>query len=223
MSLLSSLSWNVLSLFFLLAGTYLLIEKDPSFLMGEWQGRSTLLWFGLALIIPILHQLYVLVCWRWELYRKGLTRALGGNAFVIYKVGFVVLFASRLLAIAAVALANINSLALQKSSAYLLAVLFFIPALYLFYSVKKYFSYDRAFGIDHFEPEKYRNAHFVREGIFRLSSNAMYVFGFLILWVPGFLFMSKAALLAAIFNHLYIWVHYFFTELPDIRVIYTKD
>jgi hypothetical protein len=34
------------------------------------------------------------------------------------------------------------------------------------------------------------------------------------------LLLSQAALLAALFNHLYIWVHYYSTELPDIRHIY---
>jgi len=48
----------------------------------------------------------------------------------------------------------------------------------------------------------------------------MYIFGFFILWIPGLLLLSKAALLVALFNHIYIWVHYYFTELPDIKVIY---
>jgi hypothetical protein len=28
--------------------------------------------------------------------------------------------------------------------------------------------------------------------------------------------------LAAAFNHIYIWVHFYFTELPDIRHIYSE-
>ena len=51
----------------------------------------------------------------------------------------------------------------------------------------------------------------------------MYVFGFLLLWVPGLWWTSAAALLAALFNHFYIWVHYFATELPDIRRMYAHD
>jgi hypothetical protein len=50
----------------------------------------------------------------------------------------------------------------------------------------------------------------------------MYIFGFFILWVPGLWFASVAALSVALFNHLYIWVHYFSTELPDIRRIYAE-
>jgi len=77
-------------------------------------------------------------------------------------------------------------------------------------------------GIDHFYPEKYKNETFVKKGIFRYTDNGMYIFGFFILWIPGILLQSKAALLAALFNHIYIWVHYYFTELPDIKEIYSN-
>jgi hypothetical protein len=42
----------------------------------------------------------------------------------------------------------------------------------------------------------------------------------LILWVPGLWWASPAALVVALFNHLYIWVHYYATERPDMRRIY---
>jgi hypothetical protein len=51
----------------------------------------------------------------------------------------------------------------------------------------------------------------------------MYVFGFCVLWVPGFWFASAAALIVALFNHLYIWVHYYSTELPDMKRIYGEN
>ena len=101
----------------------------------------------------------------------------------------------------------------------LLALVALVPAIYLFYSVKRYFGFRRAFGIDHFD-ESYRSLPFVRKGIFRFTRNGMYVYGFLLLWVPGFWFASLAALSVALFNHLYIWVHYFATELPDMKRIY---
>ena len=58
------------------------------------------------------------------------------------------------------------------------------------------------------------------KGIFKFTNNGMYYFGFLVLYIPALLLFSKAALLAALFNHLYIWAHYFCTEKPDIKVIY---
>jgi hypothetical protein len=51
----------------------------------------------------------------------------------------------------------------------------------------------------------------------------MYIFGFSLLYIPGLLLFSKAGLLAALFNHLYIWAHYFFTEVPDMHHIYGID
>ena len=48
----------------------------------------------------------------------------------------------------------------------------------------------------------------------------MYTFGFLAAWIPGFMWLSSAALLSALFSHLYIWVHYYCTELPDMQHIY---
>jgi hypothetical protein len=60
----------------------------------------------------------------------------------------------------------------------------------------------------------------VKGGIFRFTRNGMYVFGFLLLWIPGLWWASTAALAVALFNHLYIWVHYHTTELPDMKRIY---
>jgi hypothetical protein len=93
--------------------------------------------------------------------------------------------------------------------------------LYLMYCVGRYFGFERAMGKDHFDPS-YSEKPFVREGIFHYSSNAMYRFGFLGLWIPGLLAASEPALVAALFSHLYIWVHFYCTELPDIRRIYGR-
>jgi len=112
---------------------------------------------------------------------------------------------------------------ISPAFSYILSGILIIPTIYLFYSVAKYFGMDRAFGIDHFHPEIIKNEPFIKQGIFRYTSNGMYLYGFLILWIPGVLLQSKAALLIALFNHIYIWVHYYFTELPDIKMIYGEE
>jgi protein-S-isoprenylcysteine O-methyltransferase Ste14 len=94
-----------------------------------------------------------------------------------------------------------------------------VPVLYLLYSVGRYFTFERAFGADHFDPAV-RMLPLVRAGIFRFTPNAMYVFGFLLLWIPALWWGSAAGLAAAIFNHAYIWVHYVATERPDLRRLY---
>jgi hypothetical protein len=139
--------------------------------------------------------------------------------FPAFAVGFAVIGLSRVLSVFVLAVANRDSLTLNPLWMKLAASAALLPALYLFYSVKRYFSFKRAFGADHFDPA-YRTMPFERRGIFRFSSNAMYVFGFLLLWVPGLWWNSSAALAVALLNHIYIWVHYFATELPDIRRIY---
>ncbi len=96
----------------------------------------------------------------------------------------------------------------------------FIPAIYLFYSVEKYFGLDRACGMDHFYPEIAKDEPFVKQGIFKYTTNGMYKYGFLVLWIPGILLQSKAAIFIALYSHIYIWIHYYTTELPDIRIIY---
>ena len=119
------------------------------------------------------------------------------------------------------AIANQRTVQIDPAWLNATAVVIAIPTIYLFYSVSRYFGYRRALGIDHFDPS-YREKPFIRRGIFRLTRNGMYTFGFGAVWLPGLLWGSQAALLSAAFSHLYIWVHYFCTELPDMRRIYPK-
>jgi hypothetical protein len=48
----------------------------------------------------------------------------------------------------------------------------------------------------------------------------MYLFGFALLWAPAVYYSSITALFFALFSHLYIWIHYFCTEKPDMVRIY---
>lgn len=79
---------------------------------------------------------------------------------------------------------------------------------------------ERAAGKDHFDPS-IAKLPFVKKGIFRYTNNGMYIYAFLIFYLPAILYQSGAALLVAIFSHIYIWVHYYCTELPDIKKIYS--
>jgi len=212
------LHWILLGLF--LAGGVGLCFARPDVLAGGWAGISTTAWLALTIAIPIVHHFYVWIIWRAELHHRWLSRRLGSETgFRVFAVGFSVLFAGRLVLLVALALANRNTLAVGQSAVVTLAVLLALPWAYTIYSVLRYFGLRRAFGIDHFDPTM-RHAPFVRQGMFRFTNNAMYGPGFLIVWLPGLLWRSEAALLAGAFNHAYIWVHYFTTELPDIRRIY---
>ncbi len=192
---------------------------DGKALAGQLFGVPTSSWLWLSIAVPILHQVYVWFSWRTQLKYSLITRIFGDKGFKIYTAGFTVFFLSRLVSIIILSVSNENTIDLDHGFSYALACIFMAFSTYLFYSVRTYFGFKRAYGIDHFD-DSYRGLPFVRKGIFKYTGNAMYTFGFLIFWVPGLIFFSKSALLAACFNHIYIWVHYYTTELPDICYIY---
>ena len=214
---------HILFLLVLLLAVLYVSTSVPEVLSGRLWGYPTSYWMILALLIPVLHQVFVVVCWRLELFGKKLTANFGDRAFTIYKRWFTVLILARPVTLVLLAIANRRTLVIDPALAYALAAILLVPAAYLFYSVKRYFGFDRAFGIDHFEPEKYRNVPLVKKGIFRYTDNGMYTFGFLILYLPGLIWFSKAAILVALFQHLYIWVHHYCTEKPDMQIIYSAE
>jgi len=202
----------------LLVGVALASGAD-NFRSGQIWGVTTPVWLWLAVALAIAHQVYVWFCWRTQLHGSWLTRVLGKSGFPVYAAGFSILGISRVAAVFVLAISNRDTLPADLTALRVLAVIALIPAAYLFYSVKRYFSFQRAFGIDHFDAS-YRSLPFVRKGIFRFTRNGMYIYGFLLIWVPALWYASLAALGAALFNHVYIWVHYYSTELPDMKRIY---
>jgi len=213
--------WHLLAVVISMGTCCWFAAYDPHIAEGELLGIGSKAWFVVAFLVPVLHQIYVAVVWRLELYRDFFTRRYGlKKAFGRYKTGFSLLFGSRLLFIIPLAVSNADTLEMPAWYGYLGAAVLTPVAGYLFYSVKTYFTIDRAYGIDHFD--KHYREPFVKQGIFRFSDNAMYVFGLSILYIPGLLTLSYAALVVAAFNHLYIWVHYLTVERPDMECIYGK-
>ena len=202
----------------LLAGCWRLSALD-SVTAGSLWGLSSSDWAWMAVWLAVAHQVLVWFCWRTELHLGLLSSMFGSAGFVLYGALFAVLGISRTVVVWILAIANQGTLDLANWIGRLLAVLLLLPAVYLFYSVRRYFGFRRALGADHFD-ESYRGMEFVRRGIFRYTRNGMYVFGFFILWVPGLWWGSAAALWVALFNHLYIWLHFYATEKPDMRRIY---
>lgn len=219
MKIFKNQGWHFISLVILLFLISKTVQSNPDFLIGEFAGKPTEFWLKWAIAIPVLHQIYVWICWRLELHYKGLSKFLGKNAFLIYVVGFFVLILSRPIFLIFLGESNAHSFSLNPTLKYALIVLFLIPSLWTLYSVKKYFGMFRAAGQDHFDPE-ISKLPFVKKGIFKYTNNAMYTFAFLILYAIGLWYESLAVLLGAAFNHVYIWVHYYCTELPDIQEIY---
>jgi protein-S-isoprenylcysteine O-methyltransferase Ste14 len=101
----------------------------------------------------------------------------GSRGFDVYAVGFSILGITRVVAVFILAISNRDTLHVDLKVLRVIAVIAARLAAYLFYSVKRYFGFKRAFGIAHFD-KSYRSLPFVGKGIFRFTRNGMYVFGF---------------------------------------------
>jgi hypothetical protein len=191
----------------------------PGFRVGNFLGIPTSTWIVLTIAVPIVHQVYVWATWRLELHHKTLSKLFGERAFQVYAPAFIILLIARAAVLVPLAIANQDTFQLDRRALTALTILCTLLPAWVLVSIARYFSFRRAMGADHFD-ESYRNTPLVRKGVFHRIPNAMYTLGFLIAWVPAWLFASKAALLAAGFAHAYIWVHYFTLERPDMKTIY---
>ena len=180
-------------------------------------GINAFEWFFVAMMIPLVHQTYVWICWRSELCWKSISNTIGFKGYVII---FFILIISRLSAIV-LCFVDYGSLYKPGWLAWILGLILFIPGVYTMYSVKKYFGFLRAAGADHFDP-KYRNLPFERRGIFKWTPNAMYVFAIGIPFSFAVATGSQSMFIVAIYTYISIWLHYFCTEKPDIAVIYNN-
>ena len=172
--------------------------------------------FWIAVACPVAHQIYVWLAWRLELRSAATSKAIG---FAGYVVVFFVLFSSRFISLLTLAWVDRGSLNLSATPMAILTILLALPGVYAMYSVKRYFGIKRATGADHFDPQ-YRSMPLVKKGIFRFTSNGMYLYAFLLFWAIAVGFNSSAALAVAAFSHLYIWVHHYATEKPDMDFLY---
>ena len=199
-------------LFYIGAQLVALESNTNSFL-----GISALNWFMIAMSIPLIHQVYVWICWRSELCWKSIRNTIGFKGYIII---FFILIILRLSAIV-VCFVDYGSLYKPGILAWAISIILFIPGAYTMYSVKKYFGFLRAAGADHFDP-KYRDMSFEKRGIFKWSPNAMYLFGIGIPFAFAVATGSQSMFIVAIYTYISIWLHYFCTEKEDFKVIY-KD
>jgi hypothetical protein len=181
-------------------------------------GISALSWFMIAMSVPIIHQAYVWICWRSELCWQSISKTIGFKAYAII---FFILGLSRFSAIV-LCFVDYGSLYKPGILAWVISIIFFIPAIYTMYSVKKYFGFLRAAGADHFDP-KYRDMPFEKRGIFKWSPNAMYVFAIGIPFAFAVATGSQSMFIVATYTYVSVWLHYFCTEREDFKIIYGNN
>lgn len=183
------------------------------------------LWLLLMTIVAMVHQVVVALVFRLQLVYGVMTRLFGRYDLFVWGVVFMPLLVLRLVSLLGLGMSTRGTLALMlpgigPAFGIALGVLLLIPAVYTLYSVVRYFGLMRALGGDHFR-RAYRLMPLENRGIFRYSSNAMYTYAFFALWAAALFTWSWAALAGALFQHAYIWVHWYCTEEPDMRVIYS--
>ena len=190
-------------------GLYLLGPVD-----AETQRAATLL-----IAVVVAHQVVVWLVWRAQLCFGTLTRLVGQADLAVWSAIFFPFIAARVVGTILVGWLDAGSLGGPRALHIVVGVALLLPAIYTNWSVRRYFGLIRAIGADHFR-DRYHRMPLVTEGAFRLSENAMYTLGFLGFWALALLFASRAALALALFQHAYIWVHWYCTEQPDMAVLY---
>jgi len=174
-----------------------------------------------SVVIAVVHQLWVLVFWRLELRSSAISRHFGPSGFLIYCVGFVLLITARLGSIVYLAPLNRGTLIVPFGFRIVLVGVIAILNVWGMYSVIHYFGFRRAFGLDHFDASV-RHKGLVKGGAYRYIRNVMYLIVLPVFFVPGLLWGSVSSLILGVFHFIYVWVHFYCTELPDMSVIYGK-
>ena len=208
---------HVLLLLVMIPGAVWLAE--PGLVGGDFLGIADRQWLLFMIAVPVIHQVIVALVFRLQLVYGLLTRVFGRADMIVWGVIFLPLLALRVVTILALAAAAPGGIAGPRWISVAGGSLLLIPALYTLYSVFRWFGLRRALGGDHFR-RHFRETPLERRGAFRYSGNAMYSFAFLLLWGAALIVGSRAALAGALFQHAYIWVHWYCTEQPDMQVLY---
>jgi len=185
----------------------------------SWLGLSVRGWFWLNITVVVAHQVIVWLVFRGQLGWGVLSRVFGEWDLRFWGLVFMPFLVARPLLMVGLAVADSGSLMLPRWLSLTFGAALLAPALYTLWSVFRYFGIPRALGGDHFRL-CYRQMPMVRSGAFAWTPNGMYLIAFLGLWSIALLAGSHVALVVALFQHAYIWVHYYCTEEPDMELMY---
>ncbi len=184
-----------------------------------WPQATPLFWGTVA--VALLHHAWVALWWRSELHGKRVTGRFGYPlGFRIYAVGFAIIALCRISVVWLLAWKEPGDLGVPQALQAPVAGASLLLFATLMASVKLTFGMQRAFGLDHWEPQRCIDMGFVRRGLHRLTPNAMYTFAPSVLLVSVFWWDSRSALVASLANWALLWVHYYCTEKPDMARIY---
>jgi len=176
-------------------------------------------WAVTSISLAIVHQIIVAIVFRLQLHRNMMTTMFGRRDMIVWAVIFMPLLIARPLSIIMVGWSDSTTLTSWRIAEIIPGTILVLVALWAMHSVLYYFTLPRALGGDHFR-DHYAEMPLVRDGAFKYTDNAMYGVVFLAFWGIALLFGSWNALVVALFQHAYIWVHMYCTEAPDMALIY---
>lgn len=179
-------------------------------------------WAVTSISLAIIHQIIVALVFRLQLHKNLMTRLFGEADMRIWSYIFLPLLAARPLTLIMTGWADATPITGIRWAELALGLALLATALWAIHSTLFYFTIKRALGGDHFRDE-IAALPMVNKGAFAYTGNAMYGVAFLGLWAIALLFGSWNALVLALFQHAYIWVHMYCTEAPDMRRIYAPS
>ena len=210
--------YHLLAFVFLGALQYVAIVNIPLGSGSVW-GHSSGEWVALAWIFAGIFQAWVAFFWRMELYGRWITNKFGNPGFLLHQVGYGVLGLIRFALLIPICISTKNTLPVSPLVSITIIVVTTPPILWALYSAAVHFGFTRAAGADHFIPH-YREGGFEKKGLYKYVPNVMYTIALFGLYHAGLFWFSTLGLVVAASHHVFVWVHYFCTERPDIREIY---
>ncbi len=182
-------------------------------------GLTSAGWGVLSISFALLHQIIVALVFRLQLHRNMMTRLFGDRDMKVWAVIFIPLLIVRPITVLMTGWADTAPITNLRTPEIILGIALLAVAIWAMHSVIVHFTIPRALGGDHFR-DSFAEMPLVDKGAFKYTSNAMYGVVFLGLWGIALLFGSWNALIIALFQQAYIWVHMYCTEAPDMARIY---
>lgn len=176
-------------------------------------------WAILSIALAVAHQIIVALGFRSQLHRNLLTRWFGPRDMAVWRAIFMPLLLARPVTVFLTGWTDTVGLPAPRTATLLVGLVLLGLAVWALHSVLVHFTLPRALGGDHFRDE-IAALPLVRKGVFAHTQNGMYGVAFLGLWGLALILESWNALIVALFQHLYVWVHMYCTEAPDMAWIY---
>lgn len=198
----------------LTVGAFSLLSSPPE--TASLLGLTAMGWAKLSIFLALIHQFIVAFVFRMQLHKNLMTRLFGARDMKIWALIFMPLLVIRPLTVIMTGWADTVPITDYRTVEMVLGLGLLLPAIYGMHSTIVHFTLPRALGGDHFRDE-YLAMPKVDKGIFKYTDNGMYGVVFLGLFGIALLFGSRNAMILALFQYAYIWVHMFCTETPDLK------